>query len=187
VDLPGTVDADSWRLDRRGPRTDRPVVGRHCLGDADDWRRLRDELPDTARIDIRLLDGTGTARRAFGRFGPPRSWLVYAAGDLSLRSFLYQIDFYLHRPADQAPTDPDPVVLAALAAGCVVLLPYRFANTFGEAAVYCSAEEVPDTVRLLHERRTALREQSERGREFVRQRHGHEQFASSVADLVSGT
>ncbi len=187
VDLPGTVDADAWRLDRRGPRTDRPVIGRHCFADAGEWRRLRDQLPDSARIDVRLLDGAGTARRAFGRFGPPRSWLIYTAGDLSLRSFLYQVDFYLHLPADEAPADPDPAVLAALAAGCVVLLPYRFAGTFGEAAVYCAADEVPDTVRRLHERRTALREQSERGREFVRQRHGHEQFADRAATLVAGT
>ena len=61
LDLPGTVDPDGWRLDRRGPRADRPVVGRHCLGNRAEWRRLRDQLPDPARVDVRLLDGTGTA------------------------------------------------------------------------------------------------------------------------------
>jgi hypothetical protein len=187
VDLPGTVDADAWRLDRRGPRTDRPVVGRQCAGGREEWRRLRDELPDSARIDVRLLDGTGAARRAFGRFGPPRSWLVYTTGDVSLRNFLYQVDFYLLLPAAQASTDADPTVLAALAAGCVVLLPYRFAATFGDAAVYCSPEEVPDTVRTLHSRRTALRDQSELGRAFVRERHGHALYADRVATLAAGT
>ena len=183
-DLPGTVDAAAWRLDRRGPRADRPVVGRHCTGGRDEWRRLRDELPDSTRIDVRLLDGTGGAQRAFGRFGPPRGWLVYSAADVSLRSFLYQVDFYLPLPPAEAPADAEPIALAALAAGCVVLLPYRFAATFGAAAVYCAAEEVTDTVRRLHGRRAALREQSERGREFVRQRHHHQLYAERAARLA---
>jgi hypothetical protein len=185
VDLPGTVDATQWRLDRRGPRADRPVIGRYCRGGRAEWRRLRTELPDTARVDVRLLDSDGSAGRSFGRFGPPRSWLVYGPAEVSLRSFLYQVDFYLHLPPAEAPADPDPDVLAALAAGCVVLLPYRYAATFGDAAVYCAPEEVPDTVRLLHADRRALREQSARGPEFVRRHHGHEQYAERVARLAT--
>ena len=184
VDLPGTVDAAAWRLDRRGPRTDRPVIGRHCLGGRKEWKRLRDELSDSTGIDVRLLDGTGSAQRAFGRLGPPLDWLVYSAADVSLRSFFYQVDFYLQSPSAQACTDPDEKVLTALAAGCVVLLPHRFAPAFGEAAAYCAPEEIADTVRMLHGRRSALREQSDRGREFVRQRHGHDLFAERVAALL---
>jgi hypothetical protein len=186
VDLPGSVDAAAWRMDRRGPRTDRPVLGRHCVGGRHEWRRLREELPDSARVDVRLLDGTGAAQRAFGRFGPPRSWLVYSPADVSLRNFLYQVDFYLPLPDQTSATDAEPTVLAALAAGCVVLLPYRYAPTFGDAAVYCGTDEVTDTVRMLHSRRNALREQSERGREFVRGRHGHEEYAERVAELAIG-
>jgi hypothetical protein len=37
---------------------------------------------------------------------------------------------------------------------------------------------------MLHGSRSALREQSDRGREFVKQRHGHELFAERVATLV---
>jgi hypothetical protein len=185
LDLPGTIDAARWRLDRRGPRADRPVVGRHCRGGRAEWRRLRDELPDTARVDVRLLDADGTAGRAFGRSGTPRSWLVYGSDDVSLRSFLYQVDFYLHLPSADAPADPDPDVLTALAAGCVVLLPHRYATTFGDAAVYCAPDEVPDTVRRLHADRPALRAQSARGPEFVRRHHGHEQYAERVARLAT--
>ena len=185
VDLPGTLDAAPWRLDRRGPRTDRPVVGRHCRGGRAEWRRLREELPDSSRVDVRLLDGAGSAAGAFGRFGPPRSWLVYGAADVSLRSFLYQVDFYLHLPADDTPADPDPDVLAALAAGCVVVLPYRYAPAFGDAAIYCDAREVPETVGLLHGNRKALREQSARGPEFVRRHHGHELYAERVSRLAT--
>ncbi|GAB2624738.1 hypothetical protein Aab01nite_18560 [Paractinoplanes abujensis] len=185
LDLPSTLDAAQWRLDRRGPRADRPVLGRHCRGGRAEWRRLRDELPDSARMDVRLLDTAGSAPRSFGRFGTPRSWLVYGPGDVTLRSFLYQIDFYLHLPADDEPADPAPDVLAALAAGCVAVLPYRYAPAFGEAAVYCTPEEVPDTVGQLHANRNALREQAARGSDFVRRHHAHELYAERVAWLAS--
>ncbi len=185
LDLPGTVDPVQWRLDRRGPRADRPVVGRHCRGGRAEWRRLRDELPDNARVDVRLLDSDGSADRSFGRFGTPRGWLVYRPAEVSLRSFLYQVDFYLHLPRPEAAADPDPDLLAALAAGCVLLLPYRYAATFGDAAVYCTPDEVPDTVRLLHEDRSALRSQAARGPEFVRRHHGHEVFAERAARLAT--
>jgi hypothetical protein len=185
VDLPGTVDPAHWRLDRRGPRADRPVVGRHCRGGRAEWRRLREELPDSARVDVRLLDSDGSAGRAFGRFGAPRSWLVYEPAEVSLRSFLYQVDFYLHLPRPETPADPDPDLLAALAAGCVLLLPYRYAATFGDAAVYCSPDEVADTVRLLHEDRAALRAQAARGPDFVRRHHRHEVYAERAARLAT--
>ena len=185
LDLPGTLDAAQWRLDRRGPRTDRPVLGRHCRGGRAEWRRLRDELPDTPRLDVRLLDAAGTADRSFGRSGPPRSWLVYGPADVSLRSFLYQIDFYLHLPAADAAADPDPDVLAALAAGCVVVLPPRYAPTFGDAAVYCAAGEVPDAVRKLHGDPRALRRQGERGAAYVRRHHAHELYAERIARLAT--
>ena len=76
-------------------------------------------------------------------------------------------------------------MLTALAAGCVVLLPHRYAAAFGEAAVYCEPEEVPDTVRLLHRDPRRLRELSARGPEFVRRHHGHELYAERVARLAT--
>ncbi|GAA0458276.1 hypothetical protein Ade02nite_07580 [Paractinoplanes deccanensis] len=185
LDLPGTLDAGQWRLDRRGPRADRPVVGRYCRGGRAEWHRLRDELPDTGRMDVRLLDSAGTAGPSFGRFGPPRSWLVYGPGDVSRRSFLYQIDFYLHLPPAEVPADPDPDVLAALAAGCVAVLPYRYADAFGDAAVYCDPAELLDTVRMLHGNRRALRDQGRRGSDFVRRNHAHELYADRIARLAT--
>jgi len=185
LDLPGTVDPDGWRLDRRGPRADRPVAGRHCLGNRAEWRRLREQLPDPARVDVRLLDGTGHGGRAFGRSGPPHGWLVYDAAELSLRSFLYQVDFYLHLPADDLVSDPEPAVLTALAAGCVVVLPPRYAPTFGDAAIYGSPAEVTERVRTLHGRRAQLQRQSDRGRDFVRRHHTHNRYADHVAALIS--
>jgi hypothetical protein len=66
----------------------------------------------------------------------------------------------------------------------VLVLPHRFAPTFGEAAIYCEAADIERTVRQM--RRPGLfRQQSDRGREFVRRGYGHERYADSVAALFA--
>ena len=183
VDLPGTVDVAQWRLDRPSLRSDRPVVGCRSAGGRPEWQRLAALLGDSGRVDIRLWDTTGDARAAFGH-RPPRTWLVYGPDDTDLRAFLHQLDFYLHFPNERSSRDADPALLTALAAGCVLVLPHRFAPTFGEAARYCEAADIERTVRQMRRPRLFL-EQSERGREFVRQRYGHERYADSVSALIA--
>lgn len=183
VDLPGTVDVRQWRLERSGPGSDRPVVGCRSDGGRSSWQRLAELLGDSGRLDIRLWDTAGDARDVLGPRSP-RTWLVYGPQDIDLRGFLHQLDFYLHFPAEQATRDADPVLLTALAAGCVLVLPHRFAPTFGEAAIYCETADIERTVRQM--RRPGLfRQQSDRGREFVRRGYGHERYADSVAALFA--
>jgi hypothetical protein len=181
VDLPGTVDITQWRLERPGLRSDPPVVGCSCAGGRPEWRRLADVLRDSGRMDIRLWDTVGDARDSFGP-RPPRTWLVYGPDDIDLRGFLHQLDFYLHFPAEQSSRDAEPGLLTALAAGCVLVLPHRYAPTFGDAALYCDAADIERTVRLLRRPGDFL-QQSEQGREFVRRRYGHERYADSVGAL----
>jgi hypothetical protein len=185
ADLPGTVDVRQWRLDRPGLRSDRPVIGRECTGGREEWRRLREVLRDSGRLDVRLLDRAGDARAAFGHPGPPRTWLVYQPSDVTLRSFLHQVDFYLHLPPEHASRDAEPALLTALAAGCVLLLPHRYAPTFGDAAVYCEPAEIAGTVQRLHRRRDEFLAQSARGREFVRRRYGHDRYAERIGELTA--
>jgi hypothetical protein len=145
---------------------------------------LRAELPEHPTLDVRLRDGAGTVRQAFGFGGPPGSWLVYAADEVTPRAFLQQVDFYLPLPAGRAPADAEPDVLAALAAGCVVVLPHRYAPAYGDAAVYSSVADLAGTVRALHPSRTAVAEQRDRGREFVRRIHGHDRYAERISALT---
>ena len=175
VDLPGTVVADDWRLDRRPVPGGRPVAGRRC--EAGEWPRLRLDLPADPAIDLRLLDGGSGVPDGL------RSWLVYRPGDLDLRCFLGQLDFYLPMPGEETPADADPTVLAALAAGCVVVLPPRYRATFGDAAVYAETRELAGAVRKLHSRSAALTAQRDRGRAFVRAHHSHSLYADRILAL----
>ena len=139
------------------------------------------------RPALRTQSVPATGRETAGENGTaivPSCQPASSAADVSLRSFLCQVDFYLAAPDDRAGTDADSTVLAALAAGCVTVLPSRYAGTYGQAAVYCAPHEVAGTVRALHARPAELAEQSERGRAFVRRHHGHEAYAERVAVLV---
>jgi hypothetical protein len=183
ADLPGTIDPERWRLHRTGPRADRPVIGRMFFDRpgstvAAEWLRLREALPASGGLDVRVLAPEPPASL-------PKNWLVYRPADVAARAFLHQIDFYLHLPADDRTTALDPELLAALAAGCVPVLPHRFRALLGPAAVYCEPEEVVSTVAKLHRRPDALAKQSRRGLDLVRLEHHHGRFADAVTMLLA--
>ncbi|MFG1602455.1 glycosyltransferase family 2 protein [Actinoplanes sp. NPDC049265] len=163
VDVPATVAAGQWRLDRRPVRAGRPVAG--VIGSPA-------ELPAEPGIDLRLLDGSS------GVPGGLPSWLVYRS--LDLRAFLHQLDFYLPLPAEATPADPTPAVLAAMAAGCVVVLPPRYRSTFGDAAVYSAAPT--DAVRSFPA--ASLPAQRDRAVSFVRTHHQHDRYAAQILALT---
>src|SRR5690606_3903954 len=148
---PGPViDADRPWPPRTGIRWGLPVIGRRADTRTWSWPAGPDLLlaayPDSPDIDVRLLGPADVPRRVLGGRLPP-NWMVYSDRDVSVRSYLYQIDFFvLFTRTDDVGADLHPL-LEALAAGCVVLLPPRFARIFGDAAVYCDERSVREVVR----------------------------------------
>jgi glycosyl transferase family 2 len=163
VDVPATVAPQEWRLDRRPVRAGSPVAG--VIGSPTG-------LPADPGIDLRLLDGSDGVPD-----GLP-SLLVYRS--LDLRAFLHQLDFYLPLPAPAAPADPAPAMLAAMAAGCVVVLPPRYRETFGDAAVYANAPA--DAIRSFPA--AALPAQRDRAVSYVRTHHHHDRYAAQILALT---
>jgi O-antigen biosynthesis protein len=169
VPLPRTVDARRWRTLRTEPSADRPILGRFTTEAPVD---LLGVLKNSADFDVRLLDRTAVTPRR-----PPLNWLIYQEADVSARSFLHQLDFYVGLD------DPAGDLLPALAAGCVLLLPPERAPEFGPAAVYCTTADLHRTVRRLHRAPARWSAQSARGRDFAR-RHPHAEYARAVLDLL---
>jgi hypothetical protein len=163
VDVPVTVAAREWRLDRRPVRAGRPVAG--VTGSPG-------ELPVHPDIDLRLLDGGNGVPD-----GLP-AWLVYRS--LDLRAFLHQLDYYLPLPSAATPADPSPAMLAAMAAGCVVVLPHRYRSTFGDAAVYSATPA--EAVRAFPAE--SLPAQRDRAVAYVRTHHHHDRYAAQIVALT---
>ncbi|KUL28677.1 glycosyltransferase family A protein [Actinoplanes awajinensis] len=174
VTLPATVDPRRWRATRGEPDSERPILGRAVAGD--EFRSLRQTLRDSPDFDVRLLDRSDGSPAAFGA-RPPLHWLIYQERDVTPRSFLHQLDYYLG--GDDGPAD----LLAPLAAGCVLLLPPDREPDYGEAAVYCTPDDLHRTVRRLHRSPARYAAQSARGRDYAR-RHHHGRYAEALRSLL---
>jgi hypothetical protein len=100
-----------------------------------------------------------------------RGWLGYEASDLGPRLFLHQLDFYLHFPPPSAAEHYSRPALEAAAMGCVVVTDERFAGFYGDAAVYCRADEVPPLIARYRADPALFAEQSRRARAVVARAH----------------
>ncbi|BCJ54696.1 hypothetical protein Asp14428_61710 [Actinoplanes sp. NBRC 14428] len=184
-DLPTVVAGGRWVATRDGAGPGVPVVGTD-LCDQGVWPRdtreplvvydglrkvdVRLRLPDWPLTDVNL--------------GGPRSHLVYEAADLDLRTFLHQLDFYLHFPAPEAVETFSRPALEAAAQGCVVVTPERHAAVFGDAAVYCAPAEVAGLIKRYASDRVLFAEQSRRARAVVANAHDPQEYVDRIAALV---
>ena len=185
-DLPAVVDAERWSAPRDGASERVPVVGTDLSDEAvwpGDVRAALTVYDEVGGWDVRLRlpDWPRTGYHP----GGPRSRLVYDAADLELRTFVHQLDFYLHFPsADRIETFSRPALEAA-ALGCVVVMPERHAAVFGDAAVYCGPEEADATIKRYHADRELYAEQSRRARSVVAQAHHPQLFVDRIAGIVT--
>ena len=181
-DFPPVVDAGRYAAVRDGAG-EVPIVGTD-LCDAGAWpadvpdalavlRRLRG-----ADIRVRLPDGPGGIEPQAG------AWLAYAASDLDSRAFVHQLDFYLHFPHPRAVETCSYPALEAAAAGCVVMLPERFAACHGDAAVYCAPDQVQATVERYRADRALYAEQSRRARAVAERACSRHDFLARIEALV---
>ncbi|GAA2544843.1 hypothetical protein GCM10010435_11970 [Winogradskya consettensis] len=184
-DLPTVIGTERWTAVRTGAGPGLPVVGTD-LCDQGVWPRdtrealyVYDEL-GAADVRVRLPDWPRTDMVLNG----PRSHLVYEATDLDLRTFLHQLDFYLHFPHPQAIETFSRPALEAAGQGCVVLTQERHAAVFGDAAVYCAPNEVDGLIRRYTKDRVLFAEQSRRARAVITKAYHPQLFVDRIAGLV---
>lgn len=185
-DLPAVVDGERWSADRDGSGAWPAVVGTDLSDEAVWPGDVRAALTVYDRVGdwdvrLRLPDWPRTGYHP----GGPRGRLVYDAADCDLRTFVHQLDFYLHFPsADRIETFSRPALEAA-ARGCVVVTPERHAAVFGDAAVYCGPEEAEATIRRYHADPELYAEQSRRARAVVAKAHHAQLFVDRIAGIVT--
>jgi glycosyltransferase involved in cell wall biosynthesis len=188
LDVPWLVDADRWGVDRRGFRSDRPVLGTHATDERSrfpgDRAALLSAYPVAPGIDVRFLGGGSVLRAVLGDDHQPPNWMLCRPAETTARSFVYQVDFLGHFPQPSVPAQPCRPVIEAMAAGCVVLLPHRFADAYGPAAVYCEPADVADVVTTYRSAAELFAEQSARGREYATRGYGADGYLRAVDALL---
>ncbi len=185
VDFPGIVDLDEWSLPRDRFRGTVPAIGRHSRDHYTKWPAdvgdLLASYPEGRDFDVRVMGGGKTPLAVLGRRSLPPNWISYDYDELPIKAFLYQLDFWVYFPNPIMVEAFGRAVLEAMAAGCVVVLPDHFADTFGEGAVYCDPIDVVKIVGELYSDFDRFREQSDRGREFVRRNFSADRFLENLA------
>jgi hypothetical protein len=187
-DMPGIIDDSDIRLPRKRFRSELPVVGRHSRDDWTKWpidgKAVLDLYPDSPDIDVRVMGGAKTAKALLRRDELPANWIVYQRGELDVRNFLRQLDFYAYFPHPNMIEAFGRAILEALAAGCVTLLPHRFAPVFGDAAIYCEPREVPALIAAYRADPDGFLAQSALAQQRVRERFSHRSYLDLVAPLL---
>jgi hypothetical protein len=187
-DLPGVIEAHRWERDVPGRRGRRPVLGRDLRDLQAGWARERAALlaacPASTSVDVRLRGSVRSPQSLLQKVGLPPGWLVYEESDVTARTFLHQLDFYVDFPPAETVEVLDRATVEALAVGCVVVLPHRFADTYADAAVYCEPHEVPALVRKYFSTPELYEQQSRRAQQLVRERFDPAAYADRIVALL---
>ncbi len=163
--LPFAVDVAGLRVtDRRllGPQ---PVIGHHLPDEGSRWPRSPAHLLvayPAEGVDVRLLHGTTAAARLLGKPTHPVGWLSFDGVDLTTRTFLSRLDFFVYLGVRDHVADH--ALLEAMAAGCVPIVTEEFRPLAGDGALYVATPggEVAELVAELSADRARYRAVQER-------------------------
>lgn len=185
-DWSNVIDAESWGGPRSEPLGVRPIIGRHSRPGREKWPASRSELlaayPADPMIRVRILGAGPLLQDLAGPY--PANWEVLQFNAEAPVEFLRKIDFfvYYHHPDWVEAFGRN--VLEALASGAVVILPRQFSATFGDAAIYAAATEVPGLVKRMHADVDTWRQRSAAGHDAARSRFGTARHVERLASLI---
>ena len=182
------IDVDAWAppTPSQDWASDRPVIGRHSRPSAQKWppdaATLKAVYPVDGSWDVRILGGAEPVERPLR--GIPKAWTVTEFGELSPRTFLQSLDFFVYYHDPRWVEAFGRTILEALAAGAVAVLPPHFQRLFQDAAVYAEPTGVRQVVEGLRADRPAYVAQRDRARAAVRERFSYQAHVERVAHLI---
>jgi hypothetical protein len=181
------VVADDWRHPRTRPLRPTITLGRHSRPELDKWPPTRHQLfavypPDDENVRVRLLGADERVEALVG--GWPRGWEVFRFDEIAPRDFLQTIDFFVYFHHPRWVETFGRCTAEAIASGAVAVLPPYMRRNFGDAAVYCTADEAIATVRRIHADPDLYAELSRRGGEIITRDYGPERYRSLVRRIL---
>jgi glycosyltransferase involved in cell wall biosynthesis len=186
------IDVDSWctaPIRWRGAERHMPTIGRHGRDTYTKWPSHRDALAHAYGVgqawDVRFLGGADHAIGMLG--GRPDNWSVVPFDEMTAQEFLQDLDFYVHCPHEKYIEEFGRGVMEAMALGIPAVLPPQFEETFGNAATYALASEVPDTISDLWRYRERYVERALAARSFVLEHCSLSTFADRLDALIEET
>jgi glycosyltransferase involved in cell wall biosynthesis len=179
------VDVSDW-FERgpswRGRDRSKPVIGRHGR---DHWLKWPGDKSDLEAAycayrpcEMRFLGGALMAEAVIGRH--PANWHSQEFGAQDVKAFLGDLDFFIHYPHEDYIEEFGRAPMEAMAIGVPVILPPVFRDTFGDAALYASADQVWATIETLWRDEAAWNGRVAAGQEFVARNCSYDTFAARL-------
>ncbi|NDL57428.1 glycosyltransferase [Phytoactinopolyspora mesophila] len=185
-DWENVIDVAASQVKRTGFVSDRPVIGRHSRGHWTKWPDNKSDIlaayPHDPRYSVRILGGTDAPAQILDRI--PANWVDLPFNSVPVRDFLATIDFfvYFHHPGLVEAFGR--VVLEALSAGAVAIVPPYLEPLFGGACLYGSPADVRRYVDDLYGNWDAFAARSQAGVELAQKRFSYETHIERVEKLI---
>ncbi|HEU5126668.1 MAG TPA: glycosyltransferase [Glycomyces sp.] len=182
-----TIDVAEWTPRARRVRAaGEPIrIGRHSRDHVTKFpnmaRRLRAAYPTAADIEVHTLGGNEALRRLLGTV--PEGWVARPFGSMSAVDFLGGVDVYVYFIDDSLVEAFGRAPLEAMAAGVPCVLPPKFAELFGDGALYCEPDGVEAQVRRLMADPDHYAERARAGLRVVHERFSPEALLRRVRGL----
>jgi hypothetical protein len=182
------IDTKTWCAEdlrcRRRVRL-RARIGRHARDHYTKWPSQPDELRAAYCVDKECdVDILGGARHALNAIGTqPANWIIRSFGAMDVLTFLSDLDFFIHYPAEDYIEEAGRAIIEAMAAGVPTILPPVFQQTFGDAAVYAEPKGVWSVSQSLWRDENAYLARAKAGRDFVLQNCGYGQLQKRLDAL----
>ncbi|GAA4915410.1 hypothetical protein GCM10025790_08080 [Nesterenkonia rhizosphaerae] len=140
--------------------------------------------PLDGSMDVRLYGDTAAAIRLLGGTRLPSGWMAFSPETISRRTYYRSLDYFVHYPQPGYREGQEIAILEAMAAGCVVILPEEYTDTYGEAALYAPPHQVQDLIRQHHANWNLYLAQSRRAVQYAHL-HGNRTFIPTIAELLT--
>jgi glycosyltransferase involved in cell wall biosynthesis len=168
-------------------RRSKLVLGRHSRDHYTKWPEIHEDLLTAyccreKNITVRIMGGVENPRKILGEIPP--NWADIPFDFMSVPDFIKGLDFFLHFTHSDYIEEFGRNIMEAMALGKVVLLPPAFQDTFGSAAVYCSPQEVAETMRRIWFKPDEYRLQAEKGLAFVERYCSRESIQKRLNKLI---
>jgi UDP:flavonoid glycosyltransferase YjiC (YdhE family) len=180
------IDLDDYpEKPSRGPKP-RLIIGRHSRPSADKWPSLSVATtcyPQSPDFSFRMM---GVPKPFMDQFEDlPSNWQVLPFSKEPVSGFLRGLDIYsyFHSPALVEAFGYG--VLEALATGLPCVLPPYMESSFSDACLYAEPDEAPLVYERLRTDPCLLETTCRKGRAFVEERYGLDQFAGKFDKVAT--
>ncbi|AHL77661.1 hypothetical protein CH92_13915 [Stutzerimonas stutzeri] len=187
-DNPGIIKTEEWVVKREDQCGRIPVVGRYSR---DNPMKFPSTLHEASlaymagkEIDVKIMGGTKSLAALLSGAPVPKNWDILPYGSMPVAEFLSNIDFFVYFDNELIVEAFGRSILEAITAGVVVILPPHFREVFGDAAIYCKAEEVFDHVLRYFSDCEMYKKQVEMASRYVLESFSYDAFYGRVADAL---